>query len=54
MESLRVKVPTELEKEVLEAYGNPVTDNYGHLFEYTEQDIYKQVRKRLRLYERNQ
>ena len=49
--SLRISIPAELEKELLDEYGNFVTDDEGHVFEYTEQDIYEQLRKRLRAYE---
>ena len=54
LENLRVRVPAELEKELLDEYGSLVTDDEGHVFEYTEQDIYEQLRKKLRPYERNQ
>ncbi len=54
LENLRVTVPAELEKELLDQYGNLVTDDAGHLFEYTEQDIYEQLRKKLRPYKKNQ
>lgn len=40
-------VPTELKEELLEQYGNPVIDDEGHLRDYTEQDIYEQLRKKL-------
>ena len=53
MESLKVRVPDELEKELLAVYGKPVADDEGHVFEYTEQDIYEQVRKRLLLCVKN-
>lgn len=54
LENLRVRVPAELEKELLDEYVSLVTDDEGHVFEYTEQDICEQLRKRLRPYERNQ
>lgn len=54
LENLRVRVPAELEKELLDEYGNLATDDAGHVFEYTEQDIYEQLRKKLRPYEKNQ
>jgi hypothetical protein len=40
-------IPAELKEELLERYGNPVTDDEGHLRDYTEQDIYEQLRKKL-------
>ncbi len=52
LENLRVSIPTDLEKELLDQYGNLATDNAGHVFEYTEQDIYEQLRKILRPYMR--
>ena len=54
LENLRVRVPAELEKELLDEYVSLVTDDEGHVFQYTEQDICEQLRKRLRPYERNQ
>lgn len=53
LENLRVRVPADLEKELLDEYGNLVTDDEGHVFEYTEQDIYEQVRKKLLPYVKN-
>ena len=50
LENLRVRIPAELEKELLDEYGNLATDDEGCVFEYTEQDIYEQLRKRLRPY----
>jgi hypothetical protein len=52
LENLRVSIPTDLEKELLDQYGNLATDAAGHVFEYTEQDIYEQLRKNLRPYMR--
>jgi len=40
-------IPAELKEELLEQYGNPVTDDEGHLRDYTEQDIGEQLRKKL-------
>jgi hypothetical protein len=50
--NLRVKIPAELEKELLDEYGNFAANDAGHAFEYTEQDIYEQLRKKLRPYEK--
>ena len=47
-ENMRVSIPAGLEKELLNQYGNFATDNEGHVFEYSEQDIYEQLRKKLR------
>jgi len=54
LENLRARVPAEMEKELLDDYGNMVTDDEGHVFEYTEQDICKQLRKKLGPYVKNQ
>jgi hypothetical protein len=54
LENMRVRVPDELEKELSDEYGNLVTDDEGHVFEYTEQDICEQLRKKLYLYEKSQ
>jgi hypothetical protein len=48
------RIPAELEKELLDEYGNFAANAAGHAFEYTEQDIYEQLRKKLRPYEKNQ
>jgi hypothetical protein len=47
-ENMRVFIPDNLAKELLERYGTYATDEEGHVFEYTEQDIYEQIRKILR------
>jgi DNA polymerase/3'-5' exonuclease PolX len=49
--NMRISIPAELEKELLDRYGIFATDDEGHIFEYTEQDIYEQLRKKLRPYE---
>ena len=44
----RISIPQKLKQELLDEYGNlPTEDNP----EYTEQDIYEQLRKRLQPYE---
>ncbi len=47
LENMWVSIPESLEKELLSDYGCPVIDDAGHMHEYTEQDIFEQVRKRL-------
>lgn len=42
---MRTSVPAELEKELLEQYES-------HEIQYTEQDVYEQLRKRLCWYEK--
>ena len=54
LQSWRVSIPAELEKELLYEYGNLATDEAGHIFEYTEQDICEQLRKKLSPYEKYQ
>ena len=49
----RVAIPAKLEKELLDDYGNLVTDDQGHVFEHTEQDICEQLRKKLPPYAKN-
>jgi hypothetical protein len=44
-------VPAEIEEELLEEYRSHVIDEEGHAFQYTEQDVYEQLRKKLRRYE---
>jgi hypothetical protein len=38
-ENMRISIPADLEKELLDRYGNPASDDDGNVFEYTEQDI---------------
>ena len=54
LQDWRVSIPAELRKELLHEYGNFTTDDEGHVFEYTEQDIYEQLREKLRPYENRQ
>lgn len=42
---MRISIPKEVENELLELYG-------GRRFQYTEQDICEQLRKRFRPYEK--
>lgn len=51
LQSMRISIPADFEKELLAQYGNLATDDEGHVFEYTEQDIYEQLRKKLRPFE---
>ncbi len=51
LDVMRVSIPESLEKELLEQYGNYVADEEGRVFEYTEQDIYEQLRKKIRPYQ---
>ena len=46
-------IPAEFKEELLEQYGNLVTDDEGHLHDYTEQDICEQLRKKLLPYAKN-
>jgi len=46
LENMRISIHAELKIELLDQYGDFVTDDEGHIFEYTEQDIYEQLRKK--------
>jgi hypothetical protein len=50
--NMSISIPKEVENELLNQYGNHATDDEGHEFQYTEQDIYEQLRKKLRPYEK--
>lgn len=52
LEVKRITIPESLEKELLNEYGNYATDDEGHVFEYTEQDIHEQLREKLYPYEK--
>ena len=51
LENMRVSIPVDMKTKLLAQYGNLVVDVEGHVFEYTEQDIWEQLRKILRPYE---
>jgi len=53
LQDWRIAIPAKLEKDLLEEYGNLVTDDEGHLRDYTEQDICEQLRKKLLPYAKN-
>ena len=48
LNNLRVPIPAEMKKDLLAEYGHCAMDDEGQLHEYTEQDIYEQLRKKLR------
>lgn len=50
LKSMRVSVPEGVEKELLDHFGEKPVDDEGHEFQYTEQDIYEQLRKALCTY----
>jgi hypothetical protein len=43
--NMRVYISDDLAKELLEIYGTVEIDDEGHSYEFTEQDIYEQLRK---------
>jgi hypothetical protein len=49
---MRTSVPAELEKELLEQYESRIMDDESHEIQYTEQDVYEELRKRLCWYEK--
>ena len=51
--NMRVEVSDEMEKSLLEEYGNPVVDDEGHVRQYSEQDICEQLRKKLLPHQNN-
>lgn len=51
LSDMRASVPAEIEKELLEQYTG-ISDDDGHEIQYTEQDVYEQLRKKLRQYEK--
>ena len=53
LKNLRINIPADLQEELLAYYGGQGTDDQGHPVEYTEQDIYEQLRKKLRPYTRS-
>ncbi|WP_028308153.1 hypothetical protein [Desulfitibacter alkalitolerans] len=49
-ENMRAYIPEKLAQELLDTYGSYAVDNEGREVEYTEQDVYEQLRKRIRDY----
>ncbi len=47
LEGMWISIPESFKKELLREYSHPVMDEEGHMHEYTEQDIYEQLRKRI-------
>jgi len=50
LKNMRISIPEKFARELLEQYGQPVTDDEGHVFEYSEQDISEQLRKSIQQY----
>lgn len=50
LDLMRVSVPESFKEELMDIYGNFITDDEGHMFEFSEQDIYEQLRKLIRPY----
>jgi len=50
LNNMRISIPEKFAKELLGRYGQPVTDDEGHIFEYSEQDISEQLRKAIQQY----
>lgn len=48
LSSRKISISDTLRSELLNEYGSPITDDKGHVFEYSEQDIYEQMRKIIR------
>ncbi len=48
LDARRIVISDALKQELLDEYGSSVMDDEGHVFEYTEQDIYEQIRKIIR------
>ncbi len=51
LKNMRIIIPESKKKELLEEFSTLVFTEDGGYYEYTEQDIYEQLRKKLRLYE---
>lgn len=49
---MRLSAPAEIEKMLLEQYTGYIIDDEDHEIQYTEQDVYEQLRKRLCRYEK--
>jgi len=51
LQSWKIQIPTNLEKELLEEYGYNIVTEDGRMPEYSEQDICENLRKLLRPFE---
>jgi hypothetical protein len=47
-ENMRISISDDLEKELMDRFRHFEIDDDGHVREYTEQDIYEQIRKIIR------
>ena len=47
-----ITIPEELKKELLETLGTQPYDEHGRPLQYSEQDIFEQVRKAVQPYSR--
>lgn len=45
LKNMRISIPESVEKERLNQYGNYDTNDEGHIYEYTKQDTYEQLRR---------
>lgn len=55
LRNLRVYIPADVKRTLLDTYGSSAVDDDGPIHQYTEQDICEQLRKILRPYlERHQ
>ena len=50
LKNMRISIPEKFARELLEQYGQSVTDDEGHVFEYSKQDISEQLRKAIQQY----
>jgi hypothetical protein len=51
LRNLRVSIPADVKRALLDTYGSSAVDDDGHIREYTEQDICEQLSKILRPYQ---
>lgn len=52
LDGMRISMPADIEKELLEQYTGHTIDDEGHEIQYTEQDVYEQLRKKLHRHEK--
>ena len=48
--NMKISLPDNFADELLNKYGNLVSDGAGHMTEYSEQDIAEQMRKDIQSY----
>ena len=50
LQNRKIVISDDFADELINEYGKQITDEEGHIFEYSEQDISEQLRKSIQQY----